>query len=150
MDLKTPLESAGRVYKMYAGRLEKLGITKLENFLYHIPFRYEDFSLISKIGQVQAGEKVTVQGKVEEIKNQYTKRWKSLQKATISDDTGSLNVIWFNQPYIPKSVSVGDQISLSGKISRDGNKLSMQSPDFEVVFENQTIHTGRLVPIYSV
>ena len=148
MDLKTPVESAGRAYKMYARRLEKLGITKLEDFLYHIPFRYEDFSLISKIGQLQAGEKVTIRGKVEEIKNQYTKRWKSLQKATISDDTGSLNVIWFNQPYIPKSVNVGDQISLSGKISQDGNKLLMQSPDFEVVFGNQTIHTGRLVPIY--
>ena len=148
MDLKTPIESAGRAYKMYARRLEKLGITKLEDFLYHIPFRYEDFSLISKIGQLQAGEKVTIKGKVEEIKNQYTKRWKSLQRATISDDTGSLNVIWFNQPYIPKSVNVGDQISLSGKISQDGNKLLMQSPDFEVVFGNQTIHTGRLVPIY--
>ncbi|PIR80393.1 MAG: DNA helicase RecG [Candidatus Levybacteria bacterium CG10_big_fil_rev_8_21_14_0_10_35_13] len=148
MDLKTPLESAGRVYKMYAGRLDKLGITKLEDFLYHIPFRYEDFSLVSKIGQVQAGEKVTVQGKIEEIKNQYTRRFKSLQKAVVSDDTGKLNIIWFNQPYIPKSVGKDDVISLSGKVGLDGNKLLMQSPGFEVVFENQTIHTGRLVPIY--
>src|SRR3989344_8330940 len=118
MDLKTPVESAGRAYKMYARRLEKLGITKLEDFLYHIPFRYEDFSLISKIGQLQAGKKVTIKGKVEKIKNQYTKRWKSLQRATISDDTGSLNVIWFNQPYIPKSVNVGHQLSPSGKNSQ--------------------------------
>lgn len=148
MDLKTPIESAGRSYKMYARRLEKLGITKLGDFLYHIPFRYEDFSLISKIGQVQAGEKVTIRGKVEEIKNQYTRRFKSLQKAVVSDDTGKIEIIWFNQPYIPKSIVKDDIISLSGKVSLDGSKFSMQSPDFEVVFENQTIHTGRLVPIY--
>ena len=64
MDLKTKITSGGGIYKKYATRLEKLGITSFEDFLYHIPFRYEDYSLISKIGNVQEGEVVTVRGKV--------------------------------------------------------------------------------------
>ena len=64
MDLNTPVEKLGGIYKKYAGRLEKLGIKKLEDFLYHIPFRYEDYSLISKIDKVQPEETVTIQGKI--------------------------------------------------------------------------------------
>ncbi|MEK7551576.1 MAG: ATP-dependent DNA helicase RecG [Patescibacteria group bacterium] len=148
MDLNTPLTLASRVYKMYAKRLEKLGIFKLEDFLYHIPFRYDDFSLVSKINIVQAGEKVTIKGKIDKIQNQYTRKWKSLQRAIVSDDTGSIEVLWFNQPFLVKAINIGDEISLSGIIEHDGNKLLMKTPDYEIIFNNQTIHTGRLVPVY--
>ncbi len=148
MNLQTPVREASRAYKMYASRLEKLGIKKLGDFLFHIPFRYDDYSLVSKIGKVQAGETITIQGTVEEIKNQYTKRFKTLQRAIVSDDTGSLSVIWFNQPFLTRAMKKGDLISLSGKVDLDRNKLTMLSPDYEVIFNNQTIHTGRLVPVY--
>lgn len=142
------VREVSRTYKMYAGRLEKLGIIKLEDFLLHIPFRYEDYSVISKINQLRPGETVTVQGKVVDIKNEYTRRLKRLQKATVSDDTGTINVIWFNQPFILNTIKQGDRISLSGKVGFFGNKLILESPDYEVIIQNKTIHTGRLVPIY--
>ncbi len=148
MDLQTPIDKVSRSYKMYAGRLEKLGIRKLEDFLLHIPFRYEDYSLISKISQVQTGETVTIQGTINEIKNQYTRRFKTLQKAIISDDTGSINVIWFNQPFLTRVLKIGDRVSVSGKVDLDKNKLVLISPNYEVIYQNNTIHTGRLVPIY--
>lgn len=149
MDLQTPVIQISRAYKMFARRLEKLGITKLEDFLFHIPFRYDDYSLVSKIGQVQTGETVTIKGTVEEIHNQYTRKWKTLQRAVIKDDTGSIDVLWFNQPFLAKVMRKGDLVSLSGKVGLDRNKLGLQSPDYEIIFNNQTIHTGRLVPIYS-
>ncbi|OGH02536.1 MAG: ATP-dependent DNA helicase RecG [Candidatus Levybacteria bacterium RIFCSPHIGHO2_01_FULL_37_17] len=148
MDLNTPVGLVSRSYKMYAGRLSKLGIFTIYDFLLHIPFRYEDYSLISKIGQVQAEELITVKGKIEKIENRYLRRWKTLQKAQVTDGTGTLDVIWFNQPYIPKAIKVGDEVSLSGKIELDKNKLIMKSPDYELVVDNETIHTGRIVPIY--
>lgn len=148
MSLLTPVKEASRAYKMYAGRLEKLGITTLGDFLLHIPFRYDDYSIVSKIGQIQAGETVTVRGTVDSIENRYTRRFKTLQKATVKDDTGSIDILWFNQPFLVKAIKQGDLISLSGRIELDKNKLTMVSPDYEVVFENQTIHTGRLVPVY--
>lgn len=149
MDLQTPIREAGRIYKMYASRLEKLGIKTVEDFLYHIPFRYDDYSIISKIGQVQVGETVTIQGTVTEIKNEYTKNWKKLQKAKIKDETGEIEVIWFNQLFLVKVIHVGNKISLSGKIDWFAHRLVMQSPEYEIIYnENNTIHTGRLVPVY--
>jgi len=148
MDLQTPIKEAGSLYKKYAARLEKLGIKRLYDFLYHIPFRYEDYSLISKIAEVQAGETVTIQGTVIEIKNEYTKNWKRLQKAKVQDETGTIDVIWFNQPFLINVIRKGDSISLSGKIDWFINKLTMQSPEYEVTRSTETIHTGRLVPVY--
>ncbi|OGH23681.1 MAG: ATP-dependent DNA helicase RecG [Candidatus Levybacteria bacterium RIFCSPLOWO2_01_FULL_38_13] len=150
MDLKTPVGKASGIYKKYAGRLEKLGIKTFEDFIYYFPFRYENYSLVSKIEKVQPGEIVTIRGKVSDIKNEYTKRWKNLQKAKIEDETGTIGVIWFNQPFIPKIMNKGDNVSLSGKIDLFKNKLVMQSPEYEVIYKNAgTIHTGRLVPIYN-
>src|SRR5436309_1488452 len=111
MDLQIQLTHADRTYKMFARRLEKLGILKIEDFLYHIPSRYDDFSLISKISQTQAGETVTIQGVVEELKNEFTRGYKKIQKAKIKDETGIIEVIWFNQPFIVKTIAVGDKIS---------------------------------------
>ena len=148
MSLQTPIESAGRIYKMYARRVEKLGIKTFEDFLYHIPSRYDDFSLISKINRVQAGEIVTIQGVVSEIKNEFTKNFKRLQKAKITDDTGSIEVVWFNQPYLLKVIHKSALISLSGKIDWFLRRLVMQSPEYEITYNSPTIHTGRLVPIY--
>lgn len=150
MDLKTPVKDVSKTYRTYASRLEKLGITKLEDFLYHIPMRYKNYSLMSKIGSLQAGEIVTVRGKVAEIKNEYTKNFKKIQKAVIEDETGQLSIIWFNQPFLINSIRKFDQISISGQVSHDlYERISIKSPEYELVIKDKpTIHTGRLVPIY--
>ncbi len=148
MNLQSPLTTAGHIYKLYARRLEKLEIKTFEDFLYHIPSRYADFSLISKINRVQVGEVVTIQGTVSEITNEFTKNFKRLQKAEITDDSGSIEVVWFNQPYLTKVIHVQDKISLSGEITWFSRKLVMQSPEYEIIYNLPTIHTGRLVPIY--
>ena len=148
MDLQTPISQGPRSYKMFAGRLEKLGITKFEDFLFHIPFRYDDYSLVSRISEVQPGEIVTIKGVVEEIHNQYARSHKTFQRAKIKDATGTIGVMWFNQPFLTRAIKQGDEISVSGKAESDGNKLTMISPVYEIIFNNQMIHTGRLVPVY--
>lgn len=130
----------------YWRRLEKLGVKTAEDLLYHLPFRYDDFSLISPIANLQEGETVTVRGKVLEIKNEYTRGRFVLQKAKISDDTGVLDVLWFNQRFLPRIIQTGDVISLAGKVEKNAVKLQMSSPAFEK--SDSSLHTGRLVPIY--
>src|SRR3990167_431215 len=150
MDLKTPIVEAGNIYKKYASRLEKLGIKKIEDFLYHVPFRYDDYSLVSKIADIQPGEIVTIKGAVTEIKNEYTRKWKNLQKAKVADETGEIDIIWFNQPFIPKILKKGDAVSLAGKVDWFKNRAMLTSPQYEVLFANsEPIHTSRLVPIYN-
>lgn len=145
--LQTKIYSLGGIYKRYANALEKLGIVNLEDFLYHIPFRYDDFSLISKIADVQPGEVVTIRGQVLEIKNQYTRSRFTIQKGKVKDTSGIIDVVWFNQPYIAKNISAGDFISISGKAEQKASKIQLTSPDYEIGDSN-FIHTGRLVPVY--
>jgi len=134
---------------MYASRLEKLGIVNLEDFLYHVPFRYENFALVSKIGHLQLGEAVTIEGTVLSIKNEFTRRFKKIQKATVVDETGSIDLIWFNQPYLTKYIQINDQLSLSGTVKKFGSQKILESPEYEILQgENPPIHTGRIVPIY--
>lgn len=149
MKLTTPIQSAGKLYANYAKRLEKLDILTLKDFLYHLPSRYEDYSHIVKIADAKQGDLVTIQGTITNITNSYTRSRKQIQRATITDDTGTLSVLWFNQPYITKTIKFNDHVSLSGRIELDSGIPSMVSPDFEIISTNgKTIHTGRLVPIY--
>lgn len=150
MDLSTPITQLPKIGPIYATRLKKLGITTAVDFLYHVPFRYDDYSLISPIVTIQEGETVTVQGTVQKIKNEYIRRFKTLQKATIEDVTGTIDVVWFNQPFLVKNIIKGTKISLAGKVTAFRQRPVLESPEYEVVIDQTiTIHTGRLVPIYS-
>lgn len=149
MRLNSPITSLPLVGSVYARRLKKLDISTIEDLIYHIPHRYLDYRLVSKIRQVQVGETVTIKGKVIAIKNQYTKTRKKIQFAQVSDNTGSLDVVWFNQPFLVRNIRPGETISLAGKIDWFGKKPALISPEYERVRNGEsTIHTGRLVPIY--
>jgi len=139
--------------KLYATRLEKLNITTFYDFLFHLPSRYEDYSVISKIAEIQSGETVTIQGQVLEMKTNYLRggRIKNMQKALVTDGTGTIELTWFNQPFLTQTILPNTQISASGKADRFGRSknLSLQSPEYEVLFNNNPpIHTGRLIPVY--
>lgn len=154
LNLETPTVKLPLIGPVSARRLKRLEIENAKDLLYHFPFRYEDYSLITPVSSLQPGETVTVKGKVETIKNEYTKHGKKIQKATISDGTGELSVIWYNQPYLVRTIYPGQLINFAGKIDWFGRKLIMESPEYEMLrFDNQgqpaeTIHTGRLVPVY--
>ena len=84
------------------------------------------------------------------IKNIFTKTGKRIQEAKVSDATGTLMVIWFNQTYLVKMMHPGDTVHLSGAIGWFGNKIVMTSPQFELTSggDGVSLHTGRLVPVY--
>lgn len=153
MDLHTPITKGNRAMKMYATRLEKLGIRTFYDFLFHLPSRYEDYSITSNIAQIQPGEIVTIRGQVLEIKTNYLRgaRIKTMQKAIVTDGTGTIELTWFNQPYLTRTILPNSTISASGRVDRFGRSkaLSLQSPEYEILNQSsQGIHTGRLIPIY--
>jgi ATP-dependent DNA helicase RecG len=152
MDLQTPVEKLFMVGPTYARRLNRMGIKTAEDLLYHFPFRYDDYSLVSVIKKVQPNKSVTVQGEVIEMKNVYTKNRKKIQKAIVADQTGQIQAIWFNQPFLSRTIKKGSRISLSGKTGWFDRKISLVSPEYEllkeIAGETKSIHTGRLVPVY--
>lgn len=154
MELSIRVTDLPFIGPIYARRLARLKIHTLGDLLYHFPHRYEDFSLLSSISRVQPGETVTIHGRILSIKNEYTKRSKVLQRAVVEDETGKIEVVWFNQRYLVRTIPPGTLVSLSGKITWFGKKLIMESPEYEKInhqsstINHKTIHTGRLVPIY--
>jgi len=142
----------------YLKYFEKLGIKTIKDLLWYFPFRYEDFSKIKKINELQPGEKASIKGVVKKIGLRRSLRKRMfIIEALIEDETGEIAAIWFNQPYLKKNIPVGALISLSGKIASKGKKLTISSPAYEIIsyektdknLPQETMHTGRLIPIYS-
>jgi ATP-dependent DNA helicase RecG len=154
LTLDTEIKNLYMIGPAYAQRLRKLKIETVKDLLYHIPFRYQDYSLISKISELQPGETATIQTRILDMKNQYTKYGKKIQKAQVIDNTGQLEILWFNQPFLVKNIRPNSLVNFSGKVKLSGTKLQMVSPQYEVLsqyshdLQRPTLHTGRLVPIY--
>ncbi len=148
MKLSDGIEKLPLVGPTYAKRLEKLEIATIEDLIFHFPFRYDDFSLISSISRVQPGETITVRGVVEKMTNEYTRHGKKIQKATIVDKTGKIEATWFNQPFLAKTIKVGEEYQFSGKVQFFGRQKTLASPEYEMA-KSETLHTGRLVPVYN-
>ncbi len=147
--LNEPVSKVSLIGPQFSKRLEKLGIKTVRDLIYHFPFRYDDFSLTSDIGAAQPGERVTIRGQIIEIKNIYTRGGRKIQTATVSDASDKIEVTWFNQPYLVRTLPVGTWVSLSGKIDWFGRKRVLMAPEYEKVSGTSgTIHTGRLVPVY--
>lgn len=149
MNLTSPIGEAGLTFRLKKSALARLKIFTVEDLLYHLPFRYEDYTNTLPIKSLKMGEQAVVRGQVVDIKNEYTKKGFVLQKATVTDGTKELTVTWFNQSYITRVVHPGDEIGLVGKLQFFGKKPSFQVKEYEVLGQSNGIHTTGLVPVYS-
>ena len=128
MDLNSPVGLLPMVGPIYQKRLEKIGIKTFKDLIYHIPNRYLDFRQKSPISRLSVGDTTTIKGKVDSIKNLYTRSGKKIQLAQVSDKSGNIDVIWFNQPFLIKTIKEGETYSFSGKVDWFGRKKAMISP----------------------
>jgi ATP-dependent DNA helicase RecG len=151
LTLQTSVEQLLRIGKTTAKRLRKLGLETAKDLLFYFPFRHEDWSQVVPINKLTYGSVATCRGKIELIKNTRSfYRRKNITEALVSDDSGSIKVVWFSQPYLVKILKSGDEIFLSGKVDFDRFGLHLTSPSYEKVpVAGETTHTARIVPIYS-
>lgn len=155
MRLDTPLEEIPNIQKRFLPKLKRLGLKTVKDLLWHFPTRYEDWSEISPIAELKPGDEKTIQGEVTSINLVKTPRRRMFMvEALISDNSGSVTAVWFNQPYIKHSLPAGKLASFSGKATLYKRRLVLQSPTFELMkhkargTKQATKHTGRIVPIY--
>jgi ATP-dependent DNA helicase RecG len=152
-DLNTPIFKLGRLGQVLYKKLNKLEILNLGDLIFYFPFRHEDFSNVLPISKITPGITATVKGKIDLIANRrsWAKR-KILTEALVSDDSGSIKVIWFNQPFLTKILKVGDRVFLSGRVEYDYHVLQFINPIYETIKgdEIKGVHTARIIPIYSL
>ncbi len=148
LTLNSPVQYVPRVGPRMATLLKKLGVETVYDLLTYVPFRYNDYSLVSPIARVQPGETVTIIGALEYIRTFVTKHGKRLVMGRLRDESGAIDLVWFNQTYLVKVLHPGDRLSVSGNVDWFGKKLVLSSPDYEILGEQSSLHTGRLVPVY--
>lgn len=151
MILNQPIDLLPATSIITIRRLKSLGIQTFWDLLNYFPFRYENYSLISTIDKLQEGEIVTVKGQVTQAKFGVSKKGTKIQKFVLADKTGKVELIWYNQPYLLRLIKPGSYLSVAGVVKQFSYKSHVEPQEYELLkIPNQpTIHTGRLVPIYS-
>ncbi len=132
-------------------KIGKLGIKTVRDLLWHFPSRYEDFTTVAKIADLEGNENATIQGAVRHVGIRRTfRKHMVIVEATIEDETGAMNAVWFNQPYIAKTLRPGRMASFAGKVSFGDDGMYLSNPSYEVIgsFSSETKHTAGLIPIY--
>ncbi len=148
LTLDSPVRFVPRVGPAMAKRLENLEIFTAGDLLLHVAFRYNDYSRTVPISSVRPGETVTISGTISKITNIFTKTGKKMQRGSITDQSGSISVIWFNQLFLSRVFMPGDKVNLAGKADWFGRDIVMLSPEYEIIVSDTSLHTGRLVPVY--
>jgi len=149
--LQTELKNIKGVMPKFLPKLKKMGIETVRDLLWHFPTRYEDYSKVSKIKDLRVGDTITIRAEVAKVSTR--RAWKKnmfITEVLVTDETGGINLVWFNQPYISKTFRTGMRANFAGKVFESKTGLHMANPSFEILRGTaQTTHTAGLVPIYS-
>jgi len=137
------LKVAGIGPKTFA-KLKEKQIISVKDLILYLPLRYEDRSLIVTIDQLQLDQINTVQAEVISVR-EYFKNRTRITNAVLADETGETKAIWFNNRFLKHTLKKGESYFFAGKYSGYG---SLTQPTVEAL-KAETIHTGRLVPLYS-
>ena len=130
-------------------RLQRLGLEKVGDLIYLFPNRHNDFANILKISQLQPGEEQTILATVWEASQTGTGPRRKSTQAVLGDDSGNVRAIWFNQPWMARSLRPGTQVVISGRVNIFRGQPVFESPEYELIQgQSELVHTGRLVPVY--
>ena len=150
LSLSSKIENIRKVGPAYLKKLHRLNIKTIQDLFFHFPHRYDDFSKTVLISQLKQGQIATIQAKISEIKNTRLFHKKMvLTEALVKDKSGTIKIIWFNQPYLIDTLKKGKIANFSGKLTFAKKTLSLSNPVYEMVsIKTDTTHTGRIIPIY--
>ncbi len=148
--LDDPITALYRFPRNLVPKFKSLRVETVGDLLYHIPHRHNDFAKIRKISELEFAEEQSVVAKVLEIRESRQGPGRRSTEAVLDDESGSVKVIWFNNPYLAKSLKPGTPVVVSGKLNVFRGHLVFESPEYEVLPEDEDlVHTGRLVPVYA-
>ncbi len=147
MNLNTKVQKISGIGEKTAQKLKRLGIESIKDLMYHFPYRYRDFSQIKKISQIQIGKENILKGKIISISNARSfRRRMKITNAILKDSSGSIKLVWFNQPFLTQNIKKGTEIIVSGKIISQKYGIFIQSPEYEIVANS----APKIIPIYPL
>lgn len=135
----------------YAEKLGKLGIFTVRDLLTHFPRYHKDTSTVTNIIDILGEGKYTIKASVQKLTSVRIRGGRTLQKATLSDDTESIQATWFNQNYLSKALKPNEIYLFQGNVKQRGTHLEIFPNNFEQIIEGrEQLHLGRLSPQYAL
>lgn len=147
MTLSSPIEELKGIGPQLSKKLHILGIKTVYELIDYLPRRYDDYSNLQQISKIKPGT-VTLQAQIKQTKGRYVRRGMHITEAVASDETGSIKLVWFNQPYRENSLKKGADYYISGEFAFKRNQLVITNPSIELVSEFP-VQTARILPIYK-
>jgi len=147
--LDNPIRKVKGVGEKTEKLFQKLGIFTETDLLNYYPRAYDVFKPAEPIGKVIAGELTTVSGKITEIPKTKKIRNLSVTSTKLKDDSGVMEITWFNMPFLQKTLRPGFYLTLRGRVIRKGAFLSMEQPAMYKQDEYDRL-VGVFQPVYSL
>src|SRR3989344_6462772 len=99
MHPEASVETSFKIDQTQKKALKKLGISTVRDLIYHFPSRYLDIGDAVSVVNLAAGQKATLYGRIAKLKTSKAFRKKiPMAEGEFTDASGSIKVIWFNQP----------------------------------------------------
>lgn len=146
MQLESTLERVKGVGPALAAKLASVGIHVVGDLLDYFPRRYDDYSQVQAIKHIKPGT-VTIRATIKDIKGRYVRRGMHITEAVASDDTGSVRLVWFNQPYRENQTKRGTEYFVAGQFELSRQRLAIMNPSIELA-QDFPVNTARIVPVY--
>lgn len=124
-----PIESLKGIGEKTGGLFRKLGVETVEELLHYYPRGYDAYEPPVPVGQVKEGAILAVSGTL--LKSADVKRFRNLQVVTVTmkDMTGSLQLAWFNMPFLRNTLKIGELFVFRGRVVRKQGRLRMEQPE---------------------
>lgn len=143
-----PVTSLKGIGEKTAGLFARLGIYTVEDLLHDYPRAYDAYEEPVPVGRLQENTTVAVAGQL--LKTPSVRRFKNIQVivATVKDMTGSLQLTWYNMPYLRNTLQMGQFLVFRGKAVKKGGRLTMEQPE---IFTPEAYEAVRdsMQPIYG-
>ncbi len=141
-----PITKLSGIGEKRASLFRKLGINTVGDMVAYYPRNYDNWSDVTEIAEVKPGERYVVRGEVATpVSNIRISGGRTMAKLSIRDDTGYLNLVFFNNKYISSMLRYGEEYLFMGKVAYDNYGYQMTSPEFSNASTSDTI-----TPIYNL
>lgn len=151
LTLDSTLPDLDFIHGPFKGKFRKININNIRDFFWNAPERYVDYSNLLKIGDLVENSLVTVVGTITLSEKTYIGKFVGT-KIRINDGTGTLEAVFFRQPYLQKQFRENSIVALSGKVVGFMGKPQMSNPEHKEIASSkkQDLADFRtLMPFYS-
>jgi ATP-dependent DNA helicase RecG len=133
--------------------LERLGIETVEDLISHFPRGYYDRRDLVPVAKIRVGSSATFVATILAVSLRRARRGQTILTVAVGDETGVVNLVFFNQPYLERLFKQGERVVASGELGLYRDQRQIVSPDYEVIGGELTeslLHAGRIVPVYPL